>query len=107
MTAQFYFYRGEKPAGAKGTALQLDNDVITGISSFRDRFGEPTTLEVDALTIAASIFAVDRGQKRGEREDFARYLELHIPVVNIGRFQNVVGTIEKALRLLSNDTWKI
>jgi 7-cyano-7-deazaguanine synthase in queuosine biosynthesis len=59
------------------------------------------------LTLAASIFAVDRGQQRGEREEFARNLELHIPVVNIGRLQPLVPVIEDVLRKLSNDTWTL
>ena len=105
--ASFHFYRGSTPSVPLGTLLKLDNDVVTGIKTLQERFGDANTLEFDLLTIAASTFAVDRGQKRGEREDFARLLELHIPVINIGRLQPLVPTIESILRLLSNDTWQI
>jgi 7-cyano-7-deazaguanine synthase in queuosine biosynthesis len=105
--ATYHFYRGQAPSNPVGTTLKLDTDVITGKKSIEDNFGEISTLELDLVTIASSIFAVDRGQKRGEREDFARILELQIPVVNIGRLQPLIPIVENTLRLLSNDTWKI
>ncbi len=105
--ATYHFYRGEVPAAPAGTLLKLDRDVITGKKSVEENFGEASSLELDILTIAASIFAVDRGHKRGEREEFARILELHIPVINIGHLQGLMLIVERTLRLLSNDTWAI
>src|SRR5580700_4378356 len=105
--ATFHFYRGDAPTVPFGTLLKLDGDVITGRKSVEQNFGDISSLELDLLTIASSIFAADRGQQRGEREKFARTLELHIPIVNIGRLVGLVPTIEKTLRRLSNDTWQI
>lgn len=103
----FHFYKGAMPSVLFGTALKLDVDVITGSKNVQEQFGNVTTLESDLLTLAACIFAVDRGQKRGEREEFARLLELHIPIVNVGRLQPLIPLVESTLRLLSNDTWQI
>ena len=105
--AAYHFYRGDVPASPFGTLLKLDSDVTTGKKSVQENFGEVSSLELDVLTIAASIFAVDRGQKRGEREEFARILELHIPVVNVGNLQGLMPIVERTLRLLSNDTWVV
>lgn len=105
--ATYHFYRGEVPAAPLGTLLKLDRDVTTGKKSVEETFGEVSSLELDILTIAASIFAVDRGHKRGEREEFARILELHIPVINIGHLQGLMPIVERTLRILSNDTWAI
>lgn len=105
--ATFHFYRGDAPAVPLGTLLKLDGDVITGRKSIEENFGETTSLELDLLAIASSIFAADRGQPRGERERFARTLELHIPIINTGRLVGLVPIIEKTLRRLSNDTWRI
>jgi 7-cyano-7-deazaguanine synthase in queuosine biosynthesis len=105
--ASFHFYQGNVPIQPLGTLLKLETDVFTGYKNLNDAFGEPSTLEIDLLVLAASIFAVDRSQKRGEREAFARTLELHIPVVNIGRLQPLIPVVEDVLRKLSNDTWTI
>jgi 7-cyano-7-deazaguanine synthase in queuosine biosynthesis len=105
--ATFHFYRGDPPTVPFGTLLKLDGDVITGRKSAEQNFGDVSSLELDLLAIASSIFAADRGQERGEREKFARTFELHIPIINIGRLIGLVPVIEKTLRRLSNDTWKI
>jgi 7-cyano-7-deazaguanine synthase in queuosine biosynthesis len=105
--ANYHFYRGDVPATPLGTLLKLDGDVTTGKKSLEENCGSASSLELDLLTIAASIFAVDRGHKRGEREEFARALELHIPVINIGHLQGYMPIVERTLRLLSNDTWVI
>lgn len=59
------------------------------------------------LLLASAIFAADRASKRGDREDLARTIALDIPVVNIERFLPLTSTIERALRLLSNDGWRV
>ena len=103
----FHFYRGDTPKTPYGILLKLETDVLTGIKSVRENFGEESTLEADLLALAGSIFAVDRAQKRGEREEFARTVELHIPVTNVGRLQPLIPVVEDILRRLSNDTWHI
>jgi 7-cyano-7-deazaguanine synthase in queuosine biosynthesis len=85
----------------------LDKDVLTGVQNFEQEFGEATSLEVDILSIAASIFAADRGTLRGEREDFSRSFRLEIPIVNVARLMPLAVQIENVLRLLSNDLWII
>jgi 7-cyano-7-deazaguanine synthase in queuosine biosynthesis len=105
--SQYFVYRDTDDPSQPGVHLRADRDVITGATQFQNSFGAATSLELDLLLIAASVFSVDRGTVRGEREDFARSLELSIPVVNVGRLQPLVGTIEHVLYLLTNDFWHI
>lgn len=104
---QFYAYRGTDDPNAPGIHLKFGEDIITGEKELASRYGSVSSLERDLLSIAAAVFAADRGSERGEREDFARRIELSIPVVRIGILQPVKLEIERALRLLSNDSWKI
>lgn len=105
--SQYFIYRDTDDSSQPGTHLRADQDVVTGVAGFEHSFGAATSLELDLLLIAASVFSVDRGTPRGEREDFARRLEVSIPVVNAGRLQPLAGTIEEVLRILSNDFWHI
>ena len=105
--SQYFIYRDIDDSSQPGIHLRADRDVITGAAEFQNHFGTAASLELDLLLIAASVFAVDRGTPRGEREDFARRLELSIPVVNTGRLQPLANAIEDVLRLLSNDFWHI
>jgi 7-cyano-7-deazaguanine synthase in queuosine biosynthesis len=82
-------------------------NLITGELSFKREFGELTSLERDLLLIASSVFAADRCVKRGDREDFTRVIEVHIPIVNAGLLQPFTRSIEEVLRKLSNDSWRI
>jgi 7-cyano-7-deazaguanine synthase in queuosine biosynthesis len=107
MMSQYFIYRDTDDLSQPGIHLRADQDVITGAAEFQTSFGAATSLELDLLLIAASVFSVDRGTPRGEREDFARRLELSIPVVNAGRLEPLAGPIEDVLRLLSNDFWHI
>lgn len=104
---QYFIYRDADDPSQPGIHLRADRDVITGAVEFQKSVGTATSLELDLLLIAASVFSVDRGTLRGEREDFARRLEVSIPVVNAGRLQPLTGAIEDVLRLLSNDFWHI
>ena len=105
--SQYFIYRDTDDPSQPGVHLRADQGVITGAAGFQNSFGAPTSLELDLLLIAAGVFSVDRGTPRGEREDFARHLELSIPVVNAGRLQPLAGSIEDVLRILSNDYWHI
>jgi len=105
--ATLHFYRGAEPSSTAETLLKLSRDVLVGERDFEKEFGSITTLESDLLTVASSIFAADRGIARGEREDFARSFELHIPVVNVGRLLPLMPKVQEILRLLSNDLWAI
>lgn len=104
---QYFIYRDTDDPSQPGIHLRADQDVISGAVDFQKNFGAPTSLELDLLLIAASVFSVDRGTPRGEREDFARRLEISIPVVNTGRLQPLATAVEDVLRLLSNDYWRI
>ena len=105
--AQVFIYRSSDDTSQPGIHLRCDTQVITGEQQFTTAFGTPTSLERDLLLIGASIFCADRGIARGEREDFARIIELSIPIVNIGLLQPLTADIEDVLRLLSNDLWRI
>jgi 7-cyano-7-deazaguanine synthase in queuosine biosynthesis len=105
--AEFFIYRSVDDPSQPGVHLEADRDIITGERQFRNYFDDPSTLERDLLLLAASVFCVDRGVQRGEREDFARRLEVSLPVTNIGLLQPLIPNVEQVLRLLSNDYWRI
>ncbi len=99
--------RSGKQTGGCSIILEAGTNLQTGESKFKKTFGGLTTLEADLLLISSAIFAVDRCLARGEREDFARSIEISIPVVNAGRIQPVKSLLEELLRTLSNDSWRI
>ena len=99
--------RGGDQTGGCPVVLEAGTNLGTGEAKFRRTFGGLTSLESDLLLLASSVFAVDRCLQRGEREDFARGIELSIPVVNAGRLQPLRPSLEDLLRSLSNDSWRI
>jgi 7-cyano-7-deazaguanine synthase in queuosine biosynthesis len=99
--------RGGTSTGGCSIVLQAGKNLQTGEGKFQQTFGGLTSLEADLLLVASSVFAVDRCLARGQREDFARGIEISIPVVNAGRLQPVRALLEELLRTLSNDSWRI
>jgi 7-cyano-7-deazaguanine synthase in queuosine biosynthesis len=99
--------RSGDQTGGSPIVLEAGANLQTGEAKFHRAFGALTTLESDLLLLASSIFAVDRCLQRGEREDFARTIELSVPVVNAGRLQPLRALLEDLLRSLSNDSWRI
>lgn len=79
----------------------------TGERVMMSEFGQLTSLEVDLLTLASSIYACDIAFKRGEREEFTRSIKLIIPVTNIAIFKNIRDDIVYSLYKLSDDIWNI
>ena len=104
---QVFVRRGGNLTNGCSIVLEPGANLQTGESKFKALFGSITTLERDLLLIAATIFAVDRCVRRGEREEVVRGIEISIPVVNIGRLQPVSPILEDLLRTLSNDAWRI
>jgi|ERR1700678_568131 7-cyano-7-deazaguanine synthase in queuosine biosynthesis len=107
MTSVYVGLVGEAPASGFDVSLNIGEHIYNGAAEFQQKFGSPTTLETDLLNIAGTVFAVDRGLPRGEREEFARRIELSIPIVNVARLQPLVPEIERVLRFLSNDGWRL
>jgi 7-cyano-7-deazaguanine synthase in queuosine biosynthesis len=107
MTTRVYVGFDSTPQAGFDVTLNLGEHVYTGHNDFGKRFGSVTSLEDDLLNLGAGILAVDRGLRRGEREDFARRVEISLPIVNIARIQPLVPAIERVLRLLANDYWKL
>ncbi|HXL21035.1 MAG TPA: 7-cyano-7-deazaguanine synthase [Candidatus Dormibacteraeota bacterium] len=99
--------RGGKQTGGCSIVLEAGSNLQTGERKFLTIFGGLTTLEADLLLIASSIFAADRCLARGEREDFARGVEISIPVINAGLLQPLGASLEELLRTLSNDAWRV
>jgi len=87
--------------------LQPGVDLFTGLEDFVEHFGEATSLEQDLLLIGAAVFAADRAVLRGEREEFDRRFELSIPVANVVRLGRVREDLERVLRFLSRDDWRL
>lgn len=95
------------PTNADTLWLRPGQNLRTGESILQSAFGELTSLEIDLLTLAASIFACDLAFKRGEREEITRGIDLTVPVANLPIFNNIQGEIHYALYLLSHDAWRI
>lgn len=88
-------------------SLKPGINLRTGIDNLVSTFGRLTSLEIDLVNLASSIFACDLAFKRGQREDIIRNIKLTIPVVNYASFINVRQEILYALYLLSHDSWEI
>jgi 7-cyano-7-deazaguanine synthase in queuosine biosynthesis len=99
--------RGGNETGGCQVLLDSSKNLLTGEQRFQKEFGSITTLEADLLLLAASIYAVDRCSKRGDREECPRDLEVNVPVINAGVLQPLVSQIELVLRKLSSDSWQI
>jgi 7-cyano-7-deazaguanine synthase in queuosine biosynthesis len=85
-------------------------NLITGEEGFQSKVDEnPTSLEIDLLTLASAIYACDLAFKRGERENISRKISLTIPVTNYAIFNNSqnVDDLIYALYILSHDAWQI
>lgn len=94
-------------AGGTGVVLEIGANLYTAEEAFEHQFSSITSLERDLLTLAATIFAVDRGIQRGEREEYARSLEVSVPIVNAARLQPLIPLAVRVLRTLSNDRWRV
>ena len=103
----YFVRRGGNEHGNCDFVLEAGKNLFIGEDDFTQAFGPLTSLESDLLLISASIFAADRATARGEREDIARRIELHIPVVNALRLQPLTRKIEEILRNLSDDAWRV
>lgn len=97
----------DSDAAGAGVALDATHNLLTGLPTFEEHFGEASSLECDLLLLAASVFAVDRAEGRGEREEFVRNISLSVPVVNTGILTPLIPLLERLLRLLSSDNWEI
>lgn len=97
----------EDISSAEGLRLRPGKNLVTGESALGLKFGNLTTMEIDLLTIASSVFACDLAFKRGEREEITRNISLTIPVVNLAAFESVLDDIRYALYRLSHDAWTI
>jgi hypothetical protein len=95
----------EEDLGEHTLKLRPATNLLTGEKEFRSRFGEPTSLEVDILTVASAIFAADLAFKRGERSNFQRQIHLTVPVMNRPAFRNVTDDLRFALTRVSHDAW--
>ena len=103
-----YFVRREgNDNGNCDHVFEVGKNLFTGEDNFTKAFGPLTSLESDLLLVSSSVFAADRATARGERENIARRIELHIPVVNALRLQPLTRKIEEILRNLSNDAWRV
>lgn len=86
--------------------LRPGTNFFTGETQFRSRYGEPTSLETDVLTVISAIFACDLAFKRGERSNFQqREIHLTVPVTNRLAFQSVADNLRFALARVSSDAW--
>ena len=87
--------------------LKPGENLYTGERYLQSSFGDPTSLEIDILNLASSVYACDIAFKRGKRENLIRHFELTIPVVNLAVFNEILGDLSYALYRLSHDAWNI
>jgi 7-cyano-7-deazaguanine synthase in queuosine biosynthesis len=104
---RFYIQRDKSIPPSDFDVFRVDDNLFTGEDDFAEAFTTPSSLELDLLLIASSIFAVDRAYSRGAREDICRSMELSIPIVNFARLYPLIPLIEETLYRLSNDAWTI
>ena len=88
-------------------SLRPAKNLNIGLNQFSQHFEDPTSLEVDLLTVAAAVFCADLAVKRGERENVARAFELTIPVTNLASFNSAKPKLQVLLARLSYDAWDI
>src|SRR4030042_4227024 len=104
---RFFVQRDKSAPPSNVSALRVGKTLITGEDDFASGFGAPSSLEGDLLLLASAVFAADRAQTRGERENVCRNFELSIPIVNHMRLYPLIFHIERILYRLSNDAWKL
>lgn len=103
----FFVRYGRERFPRGSSVLHVGKNLITGEADFAATHGAATTLEMDLMVLAASVFAADRATPRGLREEACRSLNLSIPVVNSTRLNPLIAKVEAILRLLSHDAWRI
>lgn len=96
--------RSQEPADL---VLRVGDSLRVGAKEFQAEFGSATSLELDLLTLASAIFALDVSARRGMREEIVRTLELVVPVVNFAAFEQQRTEIEEILHILSHDNWTV
>jgi 7-cyano-7-deazaguanine synthase in queuosine biosynthesis len=80
--------------------------LVTGVGELAKQVGDLTALEIDLLTLAAAVFAVDLAAQRGERERITRGFHLTIPVVHHQLFADRADDLADILWVLSGDNWE-
>jgi len=101
-----HIFVGEK-SNAADMHLCPGQNLYTGITHFREEFGEVNSLEEDLLNLAAGIYGADLCVIRDQREHFVRNIKLSIEVVNNHALELVRVDLEKALHIVSKDNWQI
>src|SRR5574341_18057 len=96
----------DQPVGDE-LLLRPGRNLSNGSKELISEYGEITSLELDLLNVASSIYACDLAFKRGEREKIARQITVTIPVVNYATFEAIQEEIRYALFILSHDAWTI
>lgn len=105
--SDFYVRLGGLPETAAAHLLEPEANLFTGEPAFKKAFGDITPLESDLLRIGAAIFAADRGTERGTAENIQRTISLSIPVAHFNQLHSLTALLERVLRKLSDDRWKI
>jgi 7-cyano-7-deazaguanine synthase in queuosine biosynthesis len=99
--------RDPNETSAADVIFEVGANIYTGEDDFASQFGSATSLEADLLLVGASIFAADRCLERGPLQHAERSIELSIPVVNAATLLPLAGNIERVLRKLSHDSWRV
>ncbi|MGI9074283.1 MAG: 7-cyano-7-deazaguanine synthase [Bryobacteraceae bacterium] len=103
---RIFVRRGSKESSGD-VVFEAEKNLLTGEKAFKKQFGELTSLEGDLLLLASAIFAADRATPRGDGEEYSRVFELSVQIVNMARLQPLIRQVERVLRKLSNDAWRV
>lgn len=85
------------------------SNVKTDMEQIWRRFGIECLTEVneDFLIIASSIFCADkRVPRKNSSDNWTRNLKLHIPVLEVEKWNSVKSELEYAIGFLSGDKWE-
>lgn len=69
----------------------------------------PTELGFDIMSLATMVYLADTRIERAihGQDSWSREIELEIPVSNVGLWETQICTIERMLKFLTGDLWKI
>jgi 7-cyano-7-deazaguanine synthase in queuosine biosynthesis len=92
------------------TSKNNKSNVKTDVENLWRMFSQPSLSKVveDFLLVGIAVFTTDKKIPRKTAKDgWSRELNLHIPVLEIDKWNSVKNELEETLSFLSGDTWNI
>ncbi|MFC5732566.1 Qat anti-phage system QueC-like protein QatC [Cytobacillus gottheilii] len=92
------------------TSKNNKSNIKTDVENLWRMFSQPSLSKVveDLLLVGIAVFTTDKKIPRKTAKDgWSRELNLHIPVLEIDKWNSVKNELEETLSFLSGDTWNI